>query len=146
MNFLQGLKGIGIWMVKAQSPYNTSLLRSFLVWRSRKRWQLAHPLLNSPRAEPVLLSSLPCLTFFTEMVFPWGRSSGLCFASSAVQSLEAVVAVKVPLCFQRCLFCLDERLETFVNCECFHTGQEKHFLASLKYTLRLGVNSDSRIL
>lgn len=60
--------------------------------------------------------------------------------------LEAVVAVKVPLCFRRCLFCLNERLETFVNLEYFHTGQEKHFLARLKYTPRLEVNSDSEIL
>ena len=53
---------------------------------------------------------------------------------------------KVPLCSQRCLFCLNERLETFVNHEYFHTGQEKHFLASLKCTPRLEVNSDSKIL
>lgn len=46
----------------------------------------------------------------------------------------------------RCLFCLDERLETFVNHEYFHKGQEKHFLASLKHTPQLEVNSDSKIL
>lgn len=79
--------------------------------------------------------------FFTEMIITWGRNSHLYFVSSTEQSLGAFVTVKVPLCFQRCLFCLDERWGTFLNCEYFHTGQKKHFLASLKFTPWLEANS-----